>query len=158
MREDSFVARTLFFDALDSRSTQLECNENLLLFRQGDRPCGLYLVRSGEVSLTLLSPTGQIVASFSAYSGAVLGMPAVTENASYTLNAIDRKGSEVHFIPADAFWEMLQVNPALYPHVISMLSMEVRAARALLAGPAHSVGSCTTQSNRNISDLSPVAA
>jgi CRP-like cAMP-binding protein len=98
MSECVQAAEKGLFAALTDRSEFFRCAENQWLFKQGNTPRGLHLVCEGEVNLTLLSPTGNIVTSFSALPGSVLGLPAVMENAPYSLSAVACKDSEIGFL------------------------------------------------------------
>jgi CRP-like cAMP-binding protein len=135
MKLDSFTADGRLFLALSKRSTEQSCIDFTTLFKQGEFPKGVHIIREGEAFLILFSPTGRILASFHAGPGSVLGIPAVVGlGAPYTLTAVARKGSSVGFIETKEFLDLLAADPSLYPLVINLLSAEVRAARSTLAG------------------------
>lgn len=140
MNHNSFIAQKELFDSLAAHGETFVCTENQTLFRQGERPSGLYLVQGGEAALMLLSPGGNILYSFPALAGSVLGLPAVIEDVPYTLSAIARKGSQIAVVESGSFRELLGRKPHLYPSVLSILASEVRAARNALAGLRGSSG------------------
>jgi CRP-like cAMP-binding protein len=136
MKLDSFTADGRLLLALAERSTEQSCIDFTTLFKQGEFPKGLHIIREGEAFLILCSPTGRILASFHAGPGSVLGIPAVVGlGEPYTLTAVARKGSCVGFIETEEFLDLLTADPSLYPLVLNLLSAEVRAARLTLAGP-----------------------
>lgn len=134
MNQHCFAADPRLFHALETRSKSYDCNENCVIFSQGDIPDGLYIIRDGEASLVMLSPTDQIISSFRAGPGSVLGIPAVIGSTPYSLHATARKGSSVGFIGRGEFNDLLREDPSLYPSVLNLLAVEVRAARAAIAG------------------------
>jgi CRP-like cAMP-binding protein len=133
MDQDSFRADHQLFEAFAGRSETTICNEGCTLFKQGAEPQGIYVVLDGEASLVMLSPGGQIVWSFRAGQGSVLGLPAAVGKAPYTLTAFVRRGSVVGFVSVADLSKLLQEQPSLYPSLLTILASEVRAARAALA-------------------------
>jgi CRP-like cAMP-binding protein len=134
MKQNSFIADSELFQALVKRSTECPFGDFHALFSQGEFPKGLHIIRDGEASLMMLSPSERIIACFRAGPGSVLGLPAVVGLVPYTLSAIVRKGSTVGFIELEAFNDLLREEPSLYPLVLSLLGSELRAARSALLG------------------------
>jgi CRP-like cAMP-binding protein len=81
----------------------------------------------------LKSPTGQCVMCLHAFSGSLLGLPAVVGGEPYTLTAIIRKDSEVRFVSRTDFESLIRDEPLLYPSVRQLLAAEVRTARRSLS-------------------------
>jgi CRP-like cAMP-binding protein len=133
MNQNCFVADLKLFQALEKRSKSYDCKENRVIFSQGDIPGGLYIIRDGEASLVMLSPADEIISSFRAGPGSVLGLPAVVGSTPYSLHATARKGSSIGFIAQGEFNDLLREDPSLYPSVLNLLAVEVRAAREALA-------------------------
>jgi len=134
MNQDCFAADGRFFQALVKRSKECPYGDFHTLFKQGEFPKGLHVIRDGEASLMMLSRSERIIASFRAGPGSVLGLPAVVGLVPYTLSAIVRKGSSVGFVELEVFNDLLREDPSLYPSVLSLLASEVRAARSSLVG------------------------
>lgn len=152
MDRNSFKSEDCLFQALYQQSTPVECGANCSLFRQGDTPTGLYLLCEGEASLLMHSSVERVIGSFIADPGSILGLPAVVSKEAYTLTAIVRKGSVIRFVDKSHFEDILARNPALYPSVLSLLASEVRAARALLAGPAKGISPFTIVSQYTVTE------
>jgi CRP-like cAMP-binding protein len=134
MNQECFTADGRFFQALIEKSTECPYGDFHTLFKQGEFPKGLYIIRDGEAALLMLSPTERIIASYRAGPGSVLGLPAVVGSLPYTLNAIVRKGTIVGFIELESFNALLREDPSLYPSVLRLLASEVRAARSTISG------------------------
>jgi CRP-like cAMP-binding protein len=128
-----FEADRELIRALERRSQSVSCAEDRVLFSQGETPNGLYILRIGEVALTMRSDAGGVVIRLRVVSGSLLGLPAVIGNQPYSLTAVARKGSEVRFVAGRDFEYTLRIEPSLYPKVLQVLAAEVRAARKALA-------------------------
>jgi CRP-like cAMP-binding protein len=125
----AFVAEQELVEALESRASMFECTEARLLFKQGESPLGLYVVRKGKATLTMQSPTGGVIMSFAASPGSLLGLPALVGNEPYTLTAVAEKGAELGFVPREEFSSLMLTNPSLAMKVLRVLAAEVRTAR-----------------------------
>ena len=121
------------FEALAGRCETISCDEGVTLFKQGDKPRGIYIIRNGEANLLMLTTSGRIISSFTAESGSVLGLPSAVANTPYSLTAVVRKGSVIGFIRLQDFHSLLRSEPTLYPCVLLILSSEIRSARTALA-------------------------
>jgi CRP-like cAMP-binding protein len=131
---NSFVADDKLIQALEARSASKSCSRGAMLFRQGEIPTGLYIIRSGEASLLMKVENGVEVAHFTVSAGSILGLPAIVAKEPYTLSAMANVGSEVSFVELEAFEGLIQEQPSLYPKVLEVLAAEVRSARAALRG------------------------
>ena len=103
-----------------------------MLFDQGDRPVGVYLVRSGTVQAIIHSDVGGIAAIFHANAGTVLGLPAI-ELIGLSLSAVARQGSDVALVAKGEFERIVRDEPGMYMAVLRVLASEVHAAREALA-------------------------
>jgi CRP-like cAMP-binding protein len=105
-----------------------------LLFKQGEVPIGLYLLKSGKASLVMTAEDGEEVLHLKVGPGSILGVPAIVGKDSYTLSATACPGSEVGFIARKDFEDLIQSEPSLFPKVLEVLAAEVRSARRSLSG------------------------
>jgi CRP/FNR family transcriptional regulator, cyclic AMP receptor protein len=99
------------------------------LFRRGDDVSGVFLIRSGRVSLGLDCKTPIYPARILG-PGAIAGLPATVSGNPYSLTAKVIEDSELAFIPRDAVLECLHSNPALCFQVMEMLSGEISDIRS----------------------------
>src|SRR5258708_6117414 len=116
--QDSFVGDTSLIQALEKRSQPVFCKEGQILFKQGDAPKGLYIVRSGGASLVMKSVSGKVVLRLNVVAGSLLGLPAIIGNEPYTLTAIASPGSQVRFLTRDDFEAVIRGEPSLNPKVL----------------------------------------
>lgn len=130
----AFVAAHELTTALESRSKPIVCKRNSVLFRQGQAPVGVYLIRYGEAVLVMESASGGVVMCLRAGPGSVIGLPGVIANEPYSLTALARRGSDVRFTTCEDFTALMTADPSLYPRVLEVLAAEIRAARQALLG------------------------
>jgi len=130
--ENSFAAESKLFEALENHSQPCSHNEGRPLFRQGDSPRGVYIVKSGEIALGLKSSSGKQLTVFVAGPGSILGLPAVVGSKPYSLTAVARKISAVRLVPCQEFDDLMQARPSLQFNVLKVLAAEVRSARLAL--------------------------
>jgi CRP-like cAMP-binding protein len=105
-----------------------------MLFKQGEAPMGLYILKNGKASLVMKGEDGVEVMHLTIGPGAILGVPSVVTKEPYTLSAKACAGAEVGFVELSDFEDLMQAEPPLFPLVLSVLAAEVRAARIVLTG------------------------
>lgn len=135
MKLDSsaFVAAPELIEALEKRSTAIRCDEDRVLFNQGETPQGLYILNRGEITLTMTSPRGEKVMQFPARVGSLLGLPGLISDEPYTLTAFARNGAQLSFVARDEFTSLMQDDPQLALKILVVLAAEVRSARHALS-------------------------
>jgi CRP-like cAMP-binding protein len=132
MKKNVFAADQELIRALIQRSSPVTCNQNTVLFTQGQVASGLFILQSGEAELMMKSRPGKTVMCLHAASGSILGGPAICANAPYTLTAIVREGSDVRFVTREDFERAIQAEPQLAIKVFQLVASEVVAARRAL--------------------------
>jgi len=134
----AFIADPILIQGLQPQATPITCSEDTVLFRQGDAPMGIYILESGEVTLTMSSPSGKEIISTPASPGSLLGLPGLIGNEPYTLTATARAGSKLGFVARDSFTGLMRTDPFLSLKVLQVLAAEVRSARtAILQRSTH---------------------
>lgn len=133
------VVSGMMREELLRRATVTSCApRGEILFRRGDEVRGLYLVRSGKVSLSL--ETGTIpLAPRIAGPGMVVGLPATVSGTPYSLTAEVVEQAEVSFVPRTAMLDCLATNQQICFEVMLLLSSEISGTRAALkrGSPPH---------------------
>lgn len=131
MKLDSsaFVADQELIDALEKRSASIVCEEDRILFSQGESPEGLYILRSGNATLSMNSPGNEAIMSIPVSAGSLLGLPGLVGNQPYSLTAKAQKGARLSFVTREEFSSMMLTEPMLSLHVLRVLAAEVRTAR-----------------------------
>lgn len=128
----AFVADSALVASLEKGSTPIPCSEDRVLFRQGDAPTGLYILKSGRATLTMNSVLGEEIISATAADGSLLGLPGLIGNQAYTLTAIAEAGAEISFVTREGFTALMGTDPTLALKVLTVLAAEVRSARSLI--------------------------
>ena len=107
---------------------KLTFSRDEVLFQKGQPGKSVYLVRSGEVGLTMsVSPLRGI--GFRAKAGSLIGLPAAFGNEPYSLTAVARKGAELEEMNREQFCEMIASNSLLTLAVLRILAAETRSVR-----------------------------
>ncbi len=71
----AFLADPELIQALEKRATPFVCDEDRVLFRQGDLPTGLFIIHKGEATLSMNPGASENIFSCQATAGSVLGLP-----------------------------------------------------------------------------------
>lgn len=127
----AFVAEPQLLMALERRAKPVALNGNRILFREGEVPHGVYVVRKGKAALTSKSNEDG-VPGFLAGTGSLLGLPAVIGSKAYSLTAEALEGAELSLVSSEDFVELMQTEPQLSFQVLRVLAEEVRFARQSL--------------------------
>ncbi len=124
----AFVADPELIQELEKRSKPVSLGPDRILFRQGEAPVGVYLLRAGEALLTSRSNDAAVL-SVHVGAGSLLGLPAVIASKPYTLTAKALEGAELSLVTSDEFVELMRRDPALSFRVLQVLAAEIRFAR-----------------------------
>ncbi len=128
----AFVADQELIEALRKHSSPVVCEEDRVLFNQGDSPEGLYLFHKGGLRLVMRSQVGDTLMNVAAMEGSLLGLPGLISGAPYSLSAFALKGAEVGFVSREEFARIMLSSPAMAVGVLRVLAAEVRTARMAL--------------------------
>jgi CRP-like cAMP-binding protein len=128
----AFLADRELIQVLEKRSVPVVCDEDRILFNQGGTPDGLYILHEGEATLTMTSPSGEVVLCMKPTVGSLLGLPGLVGNEPYSLTASATKGSAFGFVARADFEDLMQSDPTVPLKVLHVLAAEVRAARQAL--------------------------
>jgi CRP-like cAMP-binding protein len=130
----SFIADSKLTQALQKRSIPLPCLKGRMLFRQGETPKGLYMLKNGKASLQMNGENGAEVLHLTVGPGSILGIPAVVTEEPHSLSAMACARAQVDFIGLSDFEDLMKTEPSLFPLVLSVLAAEVRSARLAFTG------------------------
>ena len=125
----AFLADPELLQALEKHSTPLICDEDRVLFNQGDDSVGLYILSRGEATVSMDSGGNAAVFCCKATAGSLLGLPGLIANQPYSLTAIAHPGAQVGFISRDDFNALMQAESPLMVKILKVLAAEVRSAR-----------------------------
>src|ERR1700756_1572628 len=106
-------------------------SEDGVLFRQGEWGDSLYLVKSGEVTLTIKAEDKEV--HIRAVQGSLLGLAAIIRNEPYTMTAKACWDAEIFRLNADAFNNLIDTEPRMQHVALRIFAEEIRAARQALS-------------------------
>jgi CRP-like cAMP-binding protein len=98
-----------------------------LLFREGERPRGVYFLHSGEVDLLFSSRAGEAKPLLVAEAGQLLGVSCVVSGRPHDCSATARTGCVTGFIDRETFLRVLDEQPALWFTVLQMISSDINS-------------------------------
>jgi CRP-like cAMP-binding protein len=124
----AFSADPELIRALETHAKPFEIGSDQVIFRQGDLPFGIFIVRRGYAVLTMLSGAN-IVMQLVTNPGSILGLPAAISGSAYSLTAHAPVDSEIDFVPIEDLMHLMHTDPAVSLNLLPILSAEVRAAR-----------------------------
>ncbi len=128
----AFVADPELVEALRKHSEPVVCDQDRVLFKQGDAPTGLYVFHKGAVRQVMHSQLGDELMNMPALEGSLLGLPGMIGGAPYSLSAFAQKGSDVGFVSKEAFARIMLSEPTVAVGILRVLAAEVRTARMAL--------------------------
>jgi len=112
--------------ALQAIGSSIAKSKKSILFRRGDKPVGVFLVRKGKVSLSL---DGTSVASRTLGPGSVLGLPATLNRRPYSLTAMATEDCRLDFIRREAVVRLLHENTFVCFQALQILGSEISDMR-----------------------------
>jgi len=128
----AFVAGPELLEELQKRALPIALGLDRVLFRQGDPPVGVYVLKKGTAKLTSRSD-GAFLLSVEAGPSSVLGVPAVVGAKPYSLTAEAMEGAELGLLTSEYFVHLMRTEPMLSFRVLEVLAEELRFAREMLS-------------------------
>jgi CRP/FNR family cyclic AMP-dependent transcriptional regulator len=99
-----------------------------VLFAEGEKPRGLFILCSGEAKLTASSEEGRRTTLRLVQANEVLGLSSVVGNTPYPATAEILTAAQVAFVPRAQFLRFLQTYPEVGARVAEHLSLELHNA------------------------------
>lgn len=97
-----------------------------ILFTEGESASGFFLVATGSVKLSKISPDGKEKVLHFAYAGETFAEAAFFGDGRYPAEARALEKVEALYFPRDAFMGLLERNPRFSLNLIVTLSLSVR--------------------------------
>lgn len=102
-----------------------------MLFRSG-QPCrGAFLIRSGQVELSL-DAASKLYPTRTVSSGFVVGLPATFSGEPYSLTAQAKSRCRLDFVPRTRLLDLLQQNSQAGFEILRLLSEEIFQIRKVV--------------------------
>jgi CRP-like cAMP-binding protein len=127
-----FVVDQKLIRVFDKCSTVVPCETDRVLFRQDEPALGIFIVRKGAVTLSLMSQDGHSLFAAQARPHSILGLPGVVGEKPYSLSATAAGGAEVSFLSSADLKALMEADSALSLKILELLAAEVRSARKAL--------------------------
>jgi CRP-like cAMP-binding protein len=128
----AFEAHPELVAKLDKQARPVALRPDRLLFRRGDMPLGVYILKKGKARLTSQSD-GDAIQAIHAGPGSLFGLSAVIEAKPYSLTAEAMEGAELSLLTCEDFLHLMQIEPSLSFRALKVLAQEVRFARETLS-------------------------
>lgn len=125
---DNFLtdaSRILNIDTLGKERKVLSVKKKSYLFREGDAPVSLFMVKSGEIKVSRLHQDGKELITGTYHENDFFGFEAILENQPYYDSSIAMTDSEIVVIPKEDFLALLFGNGDVATAFISILSKKV---------------------------------
>jgi CRP-like cAMP-binding protein len=116
---------------LQATATPLLKDKDTVLFQMGQPCCGAFLIRSGQVQLSLDTVSSSYPAR-TVGPGFVVGLPATFSGEPYSLTAETKSKCHVDFIPRQKLSSVLHQNPDARFQILRLLSEEIFHMRKLV--------------------------
>ena len=112
---------------LSGIAVRLAFNRTEIIFQDGDKGDGIYIVETGKIKVYKLSLDGkeQILHIFG--PGHTFGEVPVFQGKSFPASAMALEPSNIVFLPRDRFVELITTTPALSMNMLADLSRRLRA-------------------------------
>jgi CRP/FNR family transcriptional regulator len=112
---------------LSGIAVRLTFNRTEIIFQDGDKGDGIYIVETGKIKVYKLSLDGkeQILHIFG--PGHTFGEVPVFQGKSFPASAMALEPSDIVFLPRDRFVELITSTPALSMNMLADLSRRLRA-------------------------------
>ncbi len=131
--DEAFRAHPDLQQALEKLATPLVKKKGTVLFRQGQKAQGVFLLRAGKALLSVRAKGGGVVAPKTVGPGCVLGLPANICGKPYSLTAETLDDCDLAFVEREKVVKLLRKDGQLCLHAVEILGRELAALRNELA-------------------------
>ena len=104
-----------------------------ILFRQGEKSHGLYVVKSGAVRLFIEASAGEHIIERDLGEGHIVGLPATFNGQPYSLSCEVTQDAELAYLSRRDVATLMRCETEVAMKLLDLLSSEVQAARSELA-------------------------
>jgi len=128
IRGEPFFCGILKNGGKDSAGAPEEFPRGVVLFAEGQRPRGVYLLCRGRVKLSTSSGDARVLITDISRPGDVLGLSAVVSGNAYEGSAVTLDASRLVFVGREEFLLMLDEYPGAWMQATRQLSRNYRTA------------------------------
>ncbi len=139
--DGSFFEKSALFSGLERAKLDglarlcrlVDVKAGALLFRQGDRSDGCYIVVDGVLSIFAQSPQGEESLLALLGAGDVIGEMGLIDGMPRSASAAALKPSSLAFLDSRSFNRFAEESPAVYRQMLSIISTRLRATNEAFA-------------------------
>ena len=114
---------------LEKQSKFVPCDQDRILFREGDATAGLYILEKGIATLSKNLMGREIVVALQDTPGSLVGLPDIVGTAPHTVAATVLSGARLRLVARDDFNAIMGSDPLLFLKILQILAAEVRFTR-----------------------------
>lgn len=108
--------------------------KNMLVFSKGDDNHAMYIIKEGNMDVSILTETGKELILSTLSEGDYFGELSLLDDAPISANITATKDSVLLFIHKHSFFQVMEKNPAILSNVISHLCSTVRGLTEKVEG------------------------
>jgi CRP-like cAMP-binding protein len=102
---------------------ELSLKKGDFLFKEGDETKGIYMIRSGKIEITKVTPDGWKQTLAVLKTGNFFGELSILEKRRHEANAIATENSDIFKLPKEEFEKMERDNVALAAQILKKLAL-----------------------------------
>jgi CRP/FNR family transcriptional regulator, cyclic AMP receptor protein len=114
--------------AFDRVKSKIACPRNTVLFREGQRARGVFVLCEGRAKLTVCSESGQRLTLHLAVPGEVLGLSAALSGTNHEVTAELMDDAKVAMVKRKELLNFLREHREACLHVVDLLSQNLHIA------------------------------
>lgn len=118
---------------MDSSKQRIQFKKNQVIFREGDKPQGLFCISSGSVKLSRIDENGNEILLKVYIPGNIIGYRALFAHESYQATAIAHEDVEICFVQESVLKNMMEKDLELALSFLKQMSQDIREYEARIA-------------------------
>jgi CRP-like cAMP-binding protein len=96
-----------------------------IVFREGEKPGGIYILHSGTVDMVFSARNGLRKSLRTVLPGEIVGLGDAVSGTTHDCTATTRTSAKIGFVPIDVFRRKLDETPALWLEIARYLSVDL---------------------------------
>lgn len=110
----------------ETQKRDLKFSKGQRIVNCGDKPLGLFIIKSGLVGLEVTSPTGVALTLRIGKAGTFFGYRALLCDSPYYFNAIALEDTELCLMPKEKLEQAISRNPKLAMQIMEQLALDLK--------------------------------
>lgn len=130
------------WEQIDAQAVAHIWEPDEVIYRDGEPPVGVYLIRSGQIDLVYATRNDIVKPLRKSTRGYILGLSEAVGVSPYVGTAIARTRCETGFLAATQLNHLLDEHPGIWFCVLRLLSEDVLQSRECLRRRGETAGMC----------------